>query len=191
MKHGGYMSKLYVLVIALGFLTLLTSCRINEASSSETSCQVEQLLLQETDYPANTVFEKIQSQLYGEPKESVAQTAYYYNSWMSESAIRYASRQRAAEIFDKYEKVIFAPSEVIGSWETPSIFPDEDSLVFENYEIACGNVVSFGNRCYMIGQYEKYYVFFRADIFNDGITHEMFRDLVLKIDERMSDCVLQ
>jgi hypothetical protein len=109
---------------------------------------------------------------------------------MDEMVIRYSSVTRANEVFDERKMSIFHPTEVYGEWEMPPTL-NLDDLSADHYEIACGNVVSFGNRCYMIGQYNEYYVFFRADIFNHGITHELFRDLVLKIDERMSACVLQ
>lgn len=109
---------------------------------------------------------------------------------MDEMVISYPSADRAREKLDERQGAIFHPSEVHGEWEVLPVSNLND-LSADQYKIACGNVVSFGKRCYLIGQYEEYYVFFRADISNDGITREMFRDLVLKIDNRMSACINQ
>lgn len=43
----------------------------------------------------------------------------------------------------------------------------------------------------MIAQYEEYYVFFRADVPLKGVSYEMFRDWILKIDAEMSACLNQ
>jgi hypothetical protein len=182
------MNKSLFLVGTFGFLLLLlTSCSSKDLA---VDCPVDQLLLDHSSYPPDTIFDAIDSPIAEKPKESAGQSTYYHDSWMDEMVIRYSSVNRANEVFDERKRSIFHPNEVYGEWEVPPIL-NLDDLSADHYEIACGNVVSFGDRCYMIGQYNEYYVFFRADIFNDGITHELFRDLVLKIDGRMSACISQ
>ena len=122
------------------------------------------------------------------PLESAGGSANYRGTATSQLVARFFSIDSAVTEYEKTQKRLFAPDEVAGVWETPPML-ELDNLSADRHEIACGNVVSFGNRCFMIGQYEEYYVFFRADISSNGITHELFGDLVLKIDEEMSTCL--
>ncbi|MCK6584577.1 MAG: hypothetical protein L6Q49_15895 [Anaerolineales bacterium] len=184
------MKKYFVLCLIFGFSLFLASCAEQEDMRPKRDCPIKQLLLDQSDYPPDSIFDAIQSPIADKPLESAGQSAYYQDSWTDQSVVRYFSNDNAIAEYDKVQKIVFDPDEVVGLWETPSILT-LDNLSADRHEIACGNVVSFGKRCYMIGQYEEYYVFFRADISNNGVTHELFRDLVLKIDDRMSACVSQ
>ena len=104
--------------------------------------------------------------------------------------IRNFSTDNAVDKYEKTQEIIFNPNEVFGSWETPSVLV-MDNLSANHHEIACGNVNSFGKRCYMIGQYEEYFVFFRADVPGKGLTYEMYRDLILRIGHEMEACLNQ
>jgi hypothetical protein len=182
------MRKSYFLYLILGFVLLLTGCTSRDNLKSVRDCPIEQLLLDQSDYPPNTILNEVISPVADKPIESADQSAGYLESGLFQVVIRYSSSEKAAAEYDAREKSVFAPEEVIGSWEIPPVL-NLNNLSADRYEIACGNVVSFGKRCYMIGQYEKHYVFFRADIVDNGVTHEVFRDLVLKINDRMASCL--
>jgi hypothetical protein len=151
-------------------------------------CPIEELLLDQSDYPPDTILNDSRSPIAEMPLESAGGSANYRSTAISQLVARFFSVNNANTEYEKTQKRLFDPDEVYGSWEIPPIL-DMNNLSANRYEIACGNVVSFGNRCFMIGQYEEYYVFFRADISSKGVTHELFRDLILRIDEEMSSCL--
>ena len=182
------MRKRYVLYLIFGFLLVLTGCAGKEDLRPKRDCPIKQLLLDQSDYPSSSIFDTIDSPIADKPLESAGQSAYYQDSWTDQTVVRYFSSDNAIAEYDKVQKIVFDSDEIIGLWETPSGL-DLSNLSADRHEIACGNVVSFGKRCYMIAQYEEYYVFFRADISNNGVTRELFRDLVLKIDDEVSSCV--
>lgn len=181
--------KIYFrLFYLVGFMLFLAGCTSKEDLRPERNCPIKELLLGQSDYPLETIFNDVRSPIAEMPLESAGGSANYHNSATSQEIVRYFSSDNAIKEYDKIQKIVFGPDEVVGSWETPPIL-DLDNLSADSHEIACGNIVSFGNRCYMIGQYEEYYVFFRADISGKGVTHELFRDLVLRIDDEMNSCL--
>jgi len=183
------MNKLFLILSASGLL-FLTSCNSNSASIDQQYCTTTQLLLEQSDYPSETIFDEINSPIAEEPLESASRSVYYRENWIGEIVIRYPSIDRAHEVFAKRQESIFNPKEVDGLWETPSELRLEN-ISADQYEIACGNVRNFGDRCIMIGQYKEYIVLFNVDVSNNDMTHEMIRDLALKIDSRVSACVDQ
>ena len=84
----------------------------------------------------------------------------------------------------------FNPNKVYYGWEAPSSL-EADDISANQYEIGCGNVKNFGNRCILLAQYEEYVILLSVDISSNGVTPELFRDLVLKIDDRMTSCLNQ
>jgi hypothetical protein len=186
------MKKNFLTRSMLGLLLFLVSCSVaNTDVEKDNNCQVEKLMLSETDYPAGSTFDPSHSPIADEPKESISGSANYHESWAGQIAIKYYSTGRAKEIFNKHKKSIFSVDEYQDAWKKPPALTDIKELLFENYEFACGTDEVLGYRCFMIGQYHQYFVMFRVAVSSDGITHEMFRDLVLKIDDRLSSCVGQ
>ena len=173
-----------------GFMLFLAGCANKEDLRPKRTCPIEELLLSQYDYPTDTILNDINSPIADKPLESASRSANYNNNATFQEAVRYFSIDNAIAEYDKVQKRLFDPKEVFGTWETPTTLV-LDNLSADRHEIACGNVISFGKRCYMIGQYEEYYVFFTADISSKGVTHEIFRDLVLKIDDRMASCLSQ
>lgn len=177
-------------LILISFLFLISGCASKEDLRPKRDCPIEQLLLDQNDYPPGTILDSIRSPIAEKPLESAGVSAYPKDSWASQMVIRYLSIDRATEEYEGSLKRIFDPREVFGSWETPPIL-DLNNLSVNHHNISCGNVNSFGKRCYMIAQYEEYYVFFRADVPLKGVSYEMFRDWILKIDAEMSACLNQ
>ena len=182
------MTKRFRLYLALGFLIILAGCAGQKDLMPERDCPIEQLLLDQSDYPSDTVFDAINSPIAEEPRESASQSAYYKQGWLGEIVIRYSSTDRANKAFIKHKESVFHPNEVYGSWDTPPIL-SLDNLSTDRHEIACGNVRNFGKRCIMVGQYREYFVLFSADVSDLAVTHELVRDLILKIDKKMSPCL--
>ncbi|GEM_PF-1953229 len=182
------MKKRYFLklipVIALAFL----GCTLVNRPDEYEHCPVDKILLEESDYPSGTVFEDIKTKLYSEPKESIAQTAYYRVGSINQMVVYYFSPNRSKDVFNQHKKSIFSPREVTDSWELLPTFSN-DHTIFEDYEIACGDVVNFGHRCFMIGRYQNYFVMYRSDISASGVTTELFSELVLKINNKLMSCL--
>jgi hypothetical protein len=182
------MKKRFVLCFIFGFFLFLAGCASKTDLRPQRDCPIKELLLDQSDYPPDSVFDTIDSPIADKPLESAGQSAYYKNSWTDQTVVRYYSNDNAIAEYEKVQKIVFDPREVVGSWKIPPVL-GFNNLSLDRYEIACGNVISFGERCYMIGQNEEYYIFFRANISNDGVTYELFRDLVLKIDNEVASCV--
>ncbi len=182
------MRNRHYLYLIFGFFLVLTGCSGKEDLRPKRDCPIEQLLLDQSAYPSGTILNEIISPVADKPLESADQSADYQDSGLFQIVIRYFSTENATAEYDDRKKSIFAPDEVVGVWETPPIL-DLNNLSADRHQIACGNVISFGRRCYLISQYEEYYVFFRADISKNGITHELFRDLARKIDDEIDSCV--
>lgn len=182
------MRKEIFLYLVFGSLFIITSCASQGNLIPKRDCPIEQLLLDQSDYPLDTIFDAVSSPIAEKPQESASQSAYYHHSQFGEIVIRYSSTDRANEVFMKHKESIFHPSEVYGSWNIPPIL-SLNNLSTDVHEIACGNVRNFGKRCVMVGQYHEYFVLFSADLSSPEITHELVRGLVLKIDEKMSSCL--
>jgi hypothetical protein len=182
------MKKSVIRFLIFGTLLILIGCTSQKDLRPKRDCPIKQLLLDQSDYPSDSIFDTIDSPISDKPLESAGQSAYYQDSWTDQTVVRYFSSENAIAEYDKMQEIVFAPDEVIGKWEIPSILTFSN-ISADQYRIACGNVLSFGDRCYMIGQYDEYYVFFRANISSHGITHDIFRDLVLKIDDEMATCL--
>ncbi len=182
------MKSYFQLFYLLGLTLLLAGCTNKEDTRPKRACLIEELLLSQSDYPPDTIFNDSRVSIAEYPLESAGGSASYNNDATSQLVARHFSAENAIKEYEETEKRVIAPDEVVGLWETPVVL-DLNNLSANRHKIACGNVVSFGNRCYMVGQYEEYYVFFRADISAQGINNELFRDLVLKIDEEMSACL--
>lgn len=184
------MKKNILLLLTIGLIMILTGCSLIQSSEDEQNCSIEQFLLEQSDYPAGTIFDIIRSPIDEKPRESASRSSYYRESWIRESVIKYRSIDKAYEIFVGHQDSIFSPSEVYDVWEMP-LKLNQDWILADQYEIGCGNVRNFGNRCIMLAQYKKYIIFFSVDISENGVTQELFSDLVLKIDDRMSACISQ
>jgi hypothetical protein len=180
--------KTHILFLyTFGFAFILLGCFAKDLRP-ERDCPIEELLLSQADYPSDTILNESRSQIAEFPLESAGGSANYHGGGTSQLVARFSSVKNAKKEYEKWEKIAFDSDDVIGSWGTPAALV-LNNLSADRYKIACGNLVSFGNRCYVVGQYEEYFVFFWADISAKGITPELFQDLVIKIDEKMTSCL--
>jgi hypothetical protein len=181
--------KIYTrFLFLLGLSLLLLGCTSNEDLRPTRDCPIEELLLSQFDYPPNTILNASRSPIAEKPSESAGGSANYNGDATSQLVARHSSVENAVKEYEKWENIAFDADDVIGIWETPEILKLKE-ISADRQKIACGNLVSFGKRCYMVGQYEEYFVFFWADISTKGITPELFRDLVISIDEEMASCL--
>jgi hypothetical protein len=181
--------KIYLRSLFLfGLSLLLLGCTTKEYLRPVRDCPIEELLLSQSDYPPNTILNDSRSPIAEKPSESAGGSANYNGDATSQLVARHSSIENAVKEYEKWEIISFDADDVVDSWETPEIL-DLKEISADRQKIACGNLVGFGNRCYMVGQYEEYFVFFWADISKNGVNHEMFRDLVLKIDDRVASCL--
>lgn len=183
--------KKFLFLLLIVFLLLLTGCASKKTSRPERNCPIAQLLLDEEDYPEGTKFDTIDSPIGGDrPLSSAGQSAYYQESWVDQNVERYSFIEDAVEQYDQTSKRVFASDDIVGVWEIPPILI-LDNLSANRHEVGCATDETLGYRCYMIGQYEEYFVFYRVNIEPYGITHELYRDLVLKIDAEMASCLMR
>ncbi|MBL8098599.1 MAG: hypothetical protein JNK81_05425, partial [Anaerolineales bacterium] len=182
------MNKRYFLKLIPVIVLVLLGCTLVSRPDEYEYCPVDKLLLEESDYPSGTIFEDSKTELYREPKESIAQTSYYGPSWISQGVIYYFSPNRAENVYNRHKKSIFSDREVTDSWEDLPTFLNNDTI-FDEYEVACGNIVGTGHRCYMIGRYQNYFIMYWAEISDAGITRTLFSELVLKINNKLMSCL--
>jgi hypothetical protein len=177
-------------ICILGFSIILIRSGVKRFTVSTQSCSIHQLLLDQSAYPPDTIFDNIMSPVDESPQESASRSSYYHESWITETVIKYRSVDKAFEIFVSHQDSVFSPNRVYYGWEAPSSF-EADHISANQYEIGCGNVKNFGNRCILLAQYEEYVILFNVDISSNGVTRELFHDLVLKVDDQITSCLSQ
>lgn len=181
------MKKIYCLIIFLLTAFLLASCDMQ--SRPDRDCKVSELLLNEFDFPAETIVNQISSPIAEQPEESSGRTASYFDDLMYHEVSRYLSREGAQKKFDKRLKLAFEEDNHEGPWEIPSGFSYTSSIANQFY-VACGNVGT-KYQCRMIGQYEEYYVFFFSYMSEQGMNLEIYQGLLQKIDDKMGQCLYE
>ncbi|MCA9945298.1 MAG: hypothetical protein KC449_17560, partial [Anaerolineales bacterium] len=71
-----------------------------------------------------------------------------------------------------------------------SIFVENASLFYQSsiageFSVGCGYLQGFGYRCNMTARYEEYVVNFHS-VIDQEMTHEMFNEVIIFIDEQMA-----
>jgi hypothetical protein len=169
-------------VIALLVIGVFTSCR-----PTQNKCDVKDMLLNKMDFPQGTILNDPSSPVAEYPTESASITASFLNDSIYQVVGRYSSVKRAERKFTENLDYYFKGDKFEGPWETPVDLSFESPLA-NNYHVACG-IMGDEYQCRMIGQYEEYYTFFFAYISNSGISLETFQSLLIRIDDRMKQCV--
>lgn len=163
---------------------LLVSCGLARPSSE---CDIKDMLLNENDLPARTIMNNISSPIAEMPNESAGFSASYVNSPIYHEIGRYLSINGAEGKFLERLDLYFKGNDYRGPWQLPAEISYISPLA-QQYHVACGNIGE-KYQCRMIGQYDEYYVFFFAYISDNGITLEIFQDLLMKIDSHMAQCL--
>jgi hypothetical protein len=183
------MKKKIILLAILISLLICSTYFLKKYIESQNNCQITQLLLDESDYPTGTTFDVIRSPIDEKPRESASRSSYYLDSWIRENVIMYRSTEKAYEIYIEQRDARFDLSEIYDEWKIP-LRSGVDDVLANHYHSGCGNVKNMGYRCIFLAQYEKYIVILSIDVSNNGITEELFRDLVMKMDEEMFACLV-
>jgi hypothetical protein len=170
-------------VVIVCLALVLTGC-----SNRATKCPIETLLLDENLFPKGTHAEPLESPLSEYPKESAARTYYYAPDSVFQEVINWSSDRAAKSEFELRSKSAFDVDKYMGPWETL----DELSIssIAQNYHVACG-IDGKIYQCRMVATYKGYFVFFRAEVSDQGITLSKVNELLQAIDERMAQCVDQ
>jgi hypothetical protein len=151
-------------------------------------CKVESMLLKKGDFPQHTLVDDIRSPIAEMPDESAGFTATYGRSLIYYEASRFPGTVSAEKEFANEKRRASVLTEYSGPWETPPELSHKSSI-FKNYYVACGKIINMGYQCRMIGQYDEYYVFFFAYISNEGMTYNIFNNLLQTIDLRAEQCL--
>jgi hypothetical protein len=172
----------YILVLVL----FLTACG---PKSPSRYCSIRELLLNESDFPAESIVNEISSPVAEYPEASAGITASYKKDLMFHLVSRYPTKIVSSKKFDENLELYFREVDHGQSWEKPIGFNIISSIA-DQYIVACG--ISLGKyQCRMMGQYEDYYVLFFSDITDQGVDLVIFQELLQKFDQKMALCLLR
>ncbi len=101
------MKRVIVLLYVFGSLGILTSCSKINSLPLEENCSINHLLLDETDFYPNTIFDEVYSPIEGKPRQSAGQSVYYKDSWIYQTVIHYSTDKVAQEEYSEARKSIF------------------------------------------------------------------------------------
>ncbi len=156
----------------------------------ERDCPVTELLLNESDFPSKAVLNDVLSPLSEYPTESAAIDGSYHGDSVYHRIARWYYYSVAIEENDTWMEIAFDPQDSYsGIYETPPELSNLNSLPASQIHVACADEKDLGYLCRMVARYEEYQILFFSDISERGITHEMFQDLVLRINDKMVSCL--
>lgn len=178
MKKQGWLFLVFVLFLVVAF-SILNSIR---------KCAVESMLLEEDDFPVDTIIDKINSPIADMPINSASIYADYKGSAILHEIARFPSSALAKKEFDGAKRRASGQTDNGEIWGTPDDFSFASSF-FESYYVGCGYVLQGKYQCRMIGQYKEYYVFLFAYISEEGLNMAMFETLLQRLDRKMELCL--
>jgi hypothetical protein len=124
------------------------------------------------------------------PEESADVSGSYNENFFFHLAARSYYESVAIEETTKWMERSFDPSNSrTGSYETPPELFVLNTLPANQIHVACADEKYVGYRCRLIARYEEYFIMFYSDISQNGVTPTIFRDLVLKINDKMLACL--
>lgn len=170
----------YIFVIML----FLTACG---QKSHSRYCSIRELLLNESDFPAESIVNEISSPVAEYPQESAGITASYKKDLLFHLVSRYPSKIVSIKKFNQNLELYFSEDDHGQPWGTTAGLNFTSSIA-DRYIVACGyNLGKY--QCRMMGQYEDYYVFFFSYITDQGINPVIFQELLQKFDQKMALCL--
>ena len=173
--------------VLFGGCYLLGGCYILKTPPAR-DCPIESLVLDESVFPGEAVAEPILSPLPRAAWESAGRGIFLKKGGgLIHDIYRYRTASRAAKEFEKRKQLTFVETATSGSWETPSEVTYR-SPIADRYYLACGMEHKI-YMCFMLAQYEEYYVFFNAHMSEKGMTFEALERALRAIDERMARCL--
>ncbi len=176
--------KKLILLLIITFHFILVSCTNSQPTSE---CQINELILDKSDFPSGTVVDDISSPIDEYPSESAGRTAGYGKSLIYHVVGNYSSIRQAKLKYSNEDKYKFESDKYRGPWVTPEEITYE-SPIADQYHIACGPVQT-EYQCRMIARYEEYYVFFFAYVSEDGLNFNHLQEMLKSIDKKMEACL--
>jgi len=175
-----------LLGIVLGGCYFLKGCYILQTPPAR-DCPIERLVLDEGVFPGEATAEPILSPLPRAAWESAGRGVFLKKGGsFLHDIYRYRTAERAAREFEKRKRLIFIETSTRGPWETPAEVTYR-SPIADRYYLACGMEHKI-YMCFMLAQYEEYYVLLNAHI-EGGMTFEALEQALRAIDERMARCL--
>ena len=177
---------LLLLGILSGGCYLLKGCYILQTPPAR-DCPIERLVLDERVFPGEATAEPILSPLPRAAWESAGRDIFLKaGGKLSHNVYRYRTAERAAREFEKRKRLTFLETPTRGPWETPAEVAYR-SPIANRYYLACGQD-RHTYTCFMLAQYEEYYVWLNAHI-EGGMTFEALEQALRAIDERIARCL--
>lgn len=174
-------TKHYYLLSLIGLL--FTACGVRASSN----CSIEDLLLNASNFPVNTIVNDISSPVAEYPEESAGITASYNQDLIYHLVGRYPSGNISGNRFKQSLVLYFGRDSNDQPWNKP-VELSFNSLISQQYAAACG--IKWGKyQCRMIGQYDEYYVFFFSYISEQGVNIGTFQEFLQQIDEKFAQCL--
>jgi hypothetical protein len=160
---------------------LVTSCTVKNDE-----CDIQTLILDADDFPEGVYLEQLYPSSERWAGYSVSRGFSLATDLVWQTVVSRKSPRYAEEMFAEESEIVFDKDDFRGPWETPPQV-DFQSTIADNYRVACG--MSIGYQCRMIATYDKYFVFFRSYISEEGIDLLTYNNLLKRIEIRMSTCV--
>ena len=184
MKKGSFIFSLLIVCL------LASSCGNRGPVRPERDCPITKLLLNEADFLRDTIVDTVITPLADYPQESAGIDATYHADLISQSVARWYYFSVAIEENEKWMKIAFNPSRSsTGVYDTPPELSDLNFLPADQIHVACAEEKNIGYRCRTIARYDEYQIQLFSDISESGVTYEIFRNLVLKINDKMVACL--
>jgi len=169
-----------VLILGIALSSILSGCAGRSAG-----CPIETLTFDEYMFPLGTHFEPLVSPVPEKPQESIGQALYFAPDYVFLMVIHWHSIRATTIEFNDYTDIAFEFDEFEGPWiALDNLYMSESA---DHYYTACG--LGHGiYQCKMVATYGEYSVYLRADISEQGISLELFNDLLQSIDRKMDQC---
>ena len=149
------------------------------------NCSIDQVLIEESSFPAGTYFEPLISPAYDRPQSSATQGYSYAPDNGGYTVTKWPFSGYARSDYNGTQKVAFKIDKYRGPWETPAdVFV---SKIADNYFVACG-LVRGVYECRVAAQYSRYSFYFRSTISSDRISLDDLNRLLEAIDKKMASC---
>lgn len=145
------------------------------------NCPLNSTIVSPQSFPIGTLAEPL-VKIDQPSRDSIGRTFNLEGGVTINDTLRFSNSRLAREKFDSAQRVL-----INKGWQVP---PEINfvSQIADDFFYACGQTY-FGTRCEANGLYEEYYILLSAHMHEDGVTNELFEELLVEIDKRMMQCL--
>jgi len=175
------MKKIIITTIIICLLILLMGCY----SHKQHVCPATSLIIDKSSFPKGTSQDEINSPVADEPTNSAFRQLYLIDSGASQFVFVYSSEKRTSQKYNETIMDIFMVSKTSHSWKVPDL---EFTNSADESIYACGYLFD-QYQCRWVSRYKRYLVELGMDITSNGYSLEDFKNAILIIDNKLSNCL--